>query len=197
MDGCAPEGNTHHLVSRGHNHLGCSRISIFASVFFLHCARHQIQCLWAQSWMAAQHGLPSGMFCGIRTSVYRETSGPFVGAPRPQRSLTFPAPGARVQVKPLCWRRPLSSKLPGLLPRSCHAGSPGAARAVREGVESLSYSVPLGTSPWSGKVLLGTPRGAGGATLAAHCGLTGGRCEHLTRTRRRVASASSKDAPGV
>ena len=99
--------------------------------------------------MATQHGPPSGMFCGIHTSVYRETSGPFVGAPRPQRSLTFPAPGARVQVKPLCWRRPLSSKLPGLLPRSCHAGSPGAARVVREGVESLSYSVPLGTSGMS------------------------------------------------
>ena len=73
----------------------------------------------------------------------------------------FPALGARVQVKPLCWRRPLSTKLPRLLPRSCHAVSPGAARAVREGVESLSYSVPLGTSPWSGKVLLGTPRGPG------------------------------------
>ena len=73
----------------------------------------------------------------------------------------FPALGARVQVKPLCWRRPLSTKLPRLLPRSCHAVSPGAARAVREGVESLSYSVLIGTSPWSGKVLLGTPRGPG------------------------------------
>ena len=33
MDGCAPEA-IHHLVNRGLNHLGCSRISIIASVFF-------------------------------------------------------------------------------------------------------------------------------------------------------------------
>ena len=184
MDGYAQEV-IHHLVSRGLNHLGCSRISILASVFFfLQCDRHQIQCLWAQSWMAAQlgshiympgikydafgrsHGWLRNMGC--HKACFAEFVPVCIARPRVHSSerqdrsaAFFPALGARVQVKPLCWRRPLSTKLPRLLPRSCHVGSPGAARAVREGVESLSYSVPLGTSPWSGKVLLGTPRGPG------------------------------------
>ena len=183
MDGCAQKVIPH-LVSRGLNHLGCSHISILASVFFRQCDRHQIQCLWAQSWMAAQLG-PHIYMPGIKYDAFGCSHGwlrnmgcheacfaEFVpvciarprvhSSERQDRSAAFfPALGARVQVKPLCWRRPLSTKLPGLLPRSCHVGSPGAARAVREGVESLSYSVPLGTSPWSGKVLLGTPGGPG------------------------------------
>ena len=58
----------HHL-GRGIKHLGCSRICITASYFFLTSARHRIQCLWAQSWMAVQHGQPSNMFGDIRTRL--------------------------------------------------------------------------------------------------------------------------------
>ena len=73
MDGYAQEV-THHLVSRGLNHLGCSRISILASVFFLQCDRHQIQCLWAQSWMAAQLG-PHIYMPGIKYDAFGRSHG--------------------------------------------------------------------------------------------------------------------------
>ena len=68
------------------------------------------------------------------------------------------------------------------------------------GQGGCGISILLGSAwnlPLVWKSAFGHAKGAGGATLAAHNGLTGSRCEHLTRTRRRVASASSKDAPGV
>ena len=73
----------------------------------------------------------------------------------------------------------------------------GVSRGGAGGQGGCGISILLGSAwnlPLVWKSAFGHAKGAGGATLAAHNGLTGSRCEHLTRTRRRVASASSKDA---
>jgi hypothetical protein len=76
----------------------------------------------------------------------------------------------------------------------------GVSRGGAGGQGGRGISILLGSAwnlPLVWKSASGHAKGAGGETLAAHNGLTGRRCEHLTRTRGRVASASSKDAPGV
>ena len=219
MDGCA-QTVIHHLVSRGLNHLGCSHISILASVFFRQCDRHQIQCLWAQSWMAAQLG-PHIYMPGIKYDAFGRSHGWLRNMGCHEACLVefIPVYIARPRVHS-SERQDRSAASPfqhsvhvfksslyaggGLFQPSSQDFYHGAVmwclQGRRGGQGGCGISILLGSAwnlPLVWKSAFGHAKGAGGATLAAHNGLTGSRCEHLTRTRRRVASASSKDAPGV
>jgi len=167
-----------HLVSRGLKHLAGPKTASPRRLFRIYMPCIKSDAPWAQSWMAAQRGLPPGvqsdaswvlswMTAHIRARHVWRNSYSVFSITKPRAAQARPQPQARpyyTQQRCTC-----SSQAPCWGGDSRSSSSTGRCRAGSQGAGAGGWR-GCGVPPWSENVLTGTPGGRG----ERHCPLTTG-----------------------